>query len=889
MKKISLIMLVILIGSLIPVIILSPVEADIGWNVPDQLTTNTSHDGVPSISGDGSKVAFSSYVDGDYEIFVVNSDGTGLTQVTTNTAYDEFPCISNDGTKIAFMSDLDGDLEIFVVNSDGTGLTQVTTNVANEFMPSIGGDGSKVAFSSDIDGDFEIFVVNFDGSGLTQLTTNNATDAYPSISGDGSKVAFSSDIDGDFEIFVVNFDGSGLTQLTTNNATDWMPSISGGGHKIAFQSDVDGDYEIFVVNSDGSGFVQLTSNTATDEEPSISDDGTKIAFRSDVDGDYEIFVVRARVIETVYIKADGSVVPSETPIQRYGNLYIFTSNISAQVLVEKSDIIIDGEGYTLQGSGAGDNGFYLFGLSNVTIQNTNIQGFGACSINLLSTNDCTLSGNNITNNIYGIQIYASSNNLLEHNIITDNSYNLDISGSELSHFVHDIDMSNTVNGNPVYYWISKHDLVVPSNAGYVGLVDCNNITVQNQNLTNNGQGILMEYTTDSKILQNNITNNMHGLYILGSSSNTISGNEIAHNAYGIYVIDSDGNPIFHNSFIDNTDQCYSSNSLNVWDNGYLGGNYWSDYSGVDVDHDGIGDTSYVIDENNVDNYPLMNPGVPNFNNYLVVQGSNNRIYYRNYFNGAWKDWKVVPSGTTCDTPAAAVANDKLYMVVRGMDGNSLYFGSINLVDDSFSGWDWISGSTPSKPVLIKEDDSNLCLVVRGTDNRIYYRFYYCLADYWNGWLVTPSGTTPDTPAAAINGDYLHLVVRGMTGGIYHQQVYIPTQDYSGWNSGSGDTPSAPTLTNYGDDVILVVRGNNNIIYYKIWNEEWPAHFNPILEATTHLQAYGPSAIVIGNQLHIVVLSSGDYMKHGYLNLDTDVWEPWDALSGSTPSGPTLTN
>jgi hypothetical protein len=274
--------------------------------------------------------------------------------------------------------------------------------------------------------------------------------------------------------------------------------------------------------------------------------------------------------------------------------------------------------------------------------------------------------------------------------------------------------------------------------------------------------------------------------------------------------------------------------------------------------------------------------------YLVVRGSDNRIYHRPY-NGSWGDWNVVTSGTTCDSPAAAVQNGKLYMVVRSMDGSSLYFGSVNLATNTFSGWSPISGSSPSKPILIGDGDDGLCLVVRGNNNRIYYRYYSCSSDYWNDWLVTPSGTTPDAPAAVINGDYLHLVVRGMSGGIYHQEVYIPTEDYSGWYLGSGDTPSTPTLTNYGDNVILVVRGNNNIIYYKIWNGGWPAHFTPIPEATTHLQAYGPAAVVIGNQLHIVVLSSGGYMAHGYLYLDTDVWEPWEALSGSTPSGPTLTN
>ena len=79
-----------------------------------QLTFNTKYDADPSISGDGSKIAFHSDVDGDYEIFVINSDGTGLAQLTSNNARDIGTSISDDGSKIAFMSDVDGDEEIFL-------------------------------------------------------------------------------------------------------------------------------------------------------------------------------------------------------------------------------------------------------------------------------------------------------------------------------------------------------------------------------------------------------------------------------------------------------------------------------------------------------------------------------------------------------------------------------------------------------------------------------------------------------------------------------------------------------------------------------------------------------------------------------------------------------
>jgi len=68
---------------------------------------------------------------------------------------------------------------------------------------------------------------------------------------------------------------------------------------------------------------------------------------------------------------------------------------------------------------------------------------------------------------------------------------------------------------------------------------------------------------------------------------------------------SNNNIIYHNSFKDNIKQVYSHSSTNVWDNGCQG-NYWSDYNGTDSNGDGIGDTPYIIDANNQDNYPLMN-------------------------------------------------------------------------------------------------------------------------------------------------------------------------------------------------------------------------------------------------------------------------------------------
>jgi len=120
-------------------------------------------------------------------------------------------------------------------------------------------------------------------------------------------------------------------------------------------------------------------------------------------------------------------------------------------------------------------------------------------------------------------------------------------------------------------------------------------------------------------LHNEIKSNRIGISIQSSNNNTIIGNSITENEYGILLTNSYSNKIFHNNFINNIRQasCSPTPSItsNVWDDGYpSGGNYWSDYTGNDTysgpyqdepGSDGIGDTSYIIDGCNMDNYPLM--------------------------------------------------------------------------------------------------------------------------------------------------------------------------------------------------------------------------------------------------------------------------------------------
>ena len=253
------------------------------------------------------RIAFASNRAGNFEIYVMNANGTGVTRLTRNPASDRQPSWSPDGKKIAFVTDRAGNDEIYVMNADGTGVARLTNNAALDHDPAWSPGGTKIAFASNRAGHFEIYVMNANGAGVKRLTTNlpfqgcggasAGQEILPTWSPGGGKIAFRHKTNCfGTAIDIINADGTGVTQLT--DARFALKLAWGRTGKIAFDGRVWpgeslSDGEIAVVTVNGATVTRLTNNTAQDEYPSWSPDGTKIAFASDRIGNFEIYAMNA--------------------------------------------------------------------------------------------------------------------------------------------------------------------------------------------------------------------------------------------------------------------------------------------------------------------------------------------------------------------------------------------------------------------------------------------------------------------------------------------------------------------------------------------------------------------------------------------------------------------
>ena len=246
-----------------------------------QVTFDPQVQAHSNLSPDGTTVVYSQ-VDADRStISAVSLDGGPTVVLNRGANWSLVPNYSPDGSRIAFTSDRDGNFEIYTMAADGTDVRQLTfTNPPIQHVgPKFSPDGTRLLYARDDGGSDsatrqDLWVMPVDGGPGVRLTFGIDDREGRAWSPDGRRIVTQSVENGVGQLFVLNADGSGLTQIThipkgapVFSPGGIFPSMSGAvtpawspdGEWIAFASNHEGNYDVYVIRPDGSDLRRMTN------------------------------------------------------------------------------------------------------------------------------------------------------------------------------------------------------------------------------------------------------------------------------------------------------------------------------------------------------------------------------------------------------------------------------------------------------------------------------------------------------------------------------------------------------------------------------------------------------------------------------------------------------
>jgi parallel beta-helix repeat protein len=445
------------------------------------------------------------------------------------------------------------------------------------------------------------------------------------------------------------------------------------------------------------------------------------------------------------------------------------------VLVNHDNVNVTG--FTIQSPNItmSRRGVHLLNVHNCRIYG-NIIMHNHYGIWLYNASENTISENTLRNNSYGIQLEVAMNNIVSRNLVEDNRIGIDFTTSDgnilsensitnngrygirigsdnntltdniirqhdlgLASPSNDLDVSNTVNGRPIIYWVNQHDRPVPSEAGYVALINCTRITAENLNLTNNCQGILLGSSINSTIAHNTVTGCFDSIVIHESSENAIYENDILDNFDGIILGSSSNNTVYENIIAEN--QRFGLDLRESSNNSIFGNTISATTGAISC---GIRLTEAFnnrIYENNINsngraglrfeggifgpslNNTIFGNNITKHEYHILIVGNSS---YNNFYLNNFLEYTKSPIKEYTEEPYSGAGIGNCFD--NGHRGN--YWSSYNGTDDNLDG----VGDTPYTLDEYNQDNYPLMDLVDVStipENKI--DFFFTNITYWNHW------------------------------------------------------------------------------------------------------------------------------------------------------------
>lgn len=255
----------------------------------------------------GSRLAAVGRKGGNKEIFLLDSDGEGVSPATRNGSINLSPAVAPGGGQLAWTSYKKGNPDLYIKDLR-TGRARVLSNLDGiNASPAFSPDGSLVAMARSNGGNSDIYILDAKSGEVVRRLTNDAgIDVSPDFSPDGRRIVYASEQSGGSQIFIADATTGSTTRLTMDGSFNTDPVFSPDGSKVAFVGRDGGRFDVFVINADKSGLLRITQNMGDNEDPSWSPDGRYLVFSSTRTGSSQLWMSTADGRVQSQVTASGS-------------------------------------------------------------------------------------------------------------------------------------------------------------------------------------------------------------------------------------------------------------------------------------------------------------------------------------------------------------------------------------------------------------------------------------------------------------------------------------------------------------------------------------------------------------------------------------------------------